>query len=54
MHNLKLGLYASGHVLIEIILVQTNYTFAVFWKHSVIWQLSFHELSNHAREEEDK
>jgi len=44
----------SGHVLIEKVLVQTNCTFAVFWKHSVTWQSSFHELSNHAREEKDK
>jgi hypothetical protein len=44
----------NGHVLIETVLVQTNYTFVVFWKHSITWQSSFHELSNHAREEEDK
>jgi hypothetical protein len=44
----------SGHVLIEIILVQTNCTFDVFWKHWVIWQLSLHELSNHARGEIEK
>jgi hypothetical protein len=44
----------NGHVLIETVLVQTNYSFAVFWKQSVTWQPSLHELSNHAREEEDK
>jgi hypothetical protein len=44
----------SGRVLIETVLVQTNCTFAVFWKHLVTWQSSLHELNNHAREEEDK
>jgi hypothetical protein len=44
----------SGQVLIETVLVQTNYSFVVFWKHLVTWQSSLHELSNHAREEEDK
>jgi len=43
----------SAHVLIEIVLVQTKVSFAIFWKHSVTWQSSLHELSNHAREEED-
>jgi hypothetical protein len=45
---------ASGHVLIETVLVQTNCTFDVLWKHWVIWQSSLHELSNHARGGEDK
>jgi hypothetical protein len=44
----------SAHVLIETVLVQTNYSFAVFWKHLVTWQSSLHEPINHAREEENK
>jgi len=38
----------SGHVFIEIVLVQTNYSFAVFWKHSITWQSSLYGLNNHA------